>query len=137
MRIFFFRAWQWSWGILQTLVGAIFFWHYRRAPHERYRGTVVTYWDRRGDNLSLGMFVFLDGEKRSSEKTRALLAHEYGHCVQSLLLGPLYPLVIGIPSLIWAVAFAAYRKKNSISYDAFFPEKWATRIGEKRRKTDA
>jgi hypothetical protein len=44
--------------------------------------------------------------------------HEFGHTLQSMVLGPFYLLVIGIPSLISAAS-------NPSGHRNFFSEKWA------------
>lgn len=72
--------------------------------------------------ISLGQYVivnkyFLDNPN--------MWLHEYGHCRQSLYLGPLYLLVIGLPSLIWAALY----KPGKGSYYDFYTEKWADRLG--------
>ena len=54
-----------------------------------------------------------------------------GHTIQSLILGPLYLIVIGIPSTMWAFLFEKKRKDEQIPYGAFFAEKWANRLGER------
>jgi hypothetical protein len=58
----------------------------------------------------------------------ALKQHEFGHCIQSRVLGPFYLLLIGIPSLMWATArrYGYFRKAD---YDAFFIERSATKLG--------
>ena len=60
-----------------------------------------------------------------------LCVHEYGHTIQCLFLGPLYWLVIAIPSVIWCYCFANYRKKHRVSYEALYCERWATAWGKK------
>ena len=35
------------------------------------------------------------------ELSKRLLVHEYGHTIQSLIFGPLYLIVMGIPSTLW------------------------------------
>lgn len=62
--------------------------------------------------------------------SQKLLAHEYGHTIQSLLLGPLYLLVIGIPSVIW---FHIHTPSKG-SYYSFYPERMANALV--RRFTD-
>ena len=117
---------QCTWGILQTLLGLLLFLILFRQEHRFYKGSVVTYWPR-GGGVSLGMFVFLG---HGSRETR-LLVHEYGHTIQSLILGPLYLLVIGLPSFTWAglPCFQRLRRQKRISYYSFYPEKWADRLG--------
>lgn len=53
--------------------------------------------------------------------------HEYGHSVQSRYLGPLYLLVIGLPSLLWA-AWHTYGTPRH-DYYWFYTEKWANKLG--------
>lgn len=55
---------------------------------------------------------------------RKTVRHEaVGHVAQSRMLGWLYLVVIGLPSLIWA-AVCQERKK----YYNFYTEKWADRL---------
>ena len=73
--------------------------------------------------LSLGWFCFVPhtaGER--------MIRHEYGHTRQSLLLGPVYLVIIGIPSFLWAVLIQTgiLRGKDPLS---FYTERWAERLG--------
>ena len=116
---------QCVWGLLQTLLGALVFLACPDCRRGRYRGAVVTCWrSRRG--LSLGLFLFVP-----EQADARLLAHEYGHSLQSLLLGPLYLIVIGLPSVIWAglPALERRRQRRHISYYDFYTERWADRWG--------
>ena len=132
---------QGTWGILQSLLGLIVFLLHCRRPHFTYHGAVVTRWPR-PSSVSLGMFIFLTDAPYFAEKLKdsyskeelsgRLLVHEYGHTVQSLLLGPLYLPLMGIPSTLWGFLPAAQRKRKAgVSYFSFFTEKWANRLGEK------
>ena len=88
------------------------------------------------------MFVFvtkepyfydkLKNEYTMEELSRRLLVHEYGHTIQSLILGPLYLIVVGIPSTLWGFlpSLNQKRKKEGLSYFSFFTEKWANYLGE-------
>lgn len=68
--------------------------------------------------ISLGNFAFLSPY---SAKFDAVVAHEQcGHTLQSKMLGPLYLIVIGLPSILHA-AF----HKNCPCYYHFFTEAWA------------
>ena len=58
------------------------------------------------------------------------MVHEYGHTIQSLILGPLYLIVMGIPSALWAAFGSKKRREKQIPYGAFFTEKWANQLGE-------
>ena len=47
--------------------------------------------------FSLGEFIFFDDWAPDDETVR----HETGHSVQSRIFGPLYLLLIGLPSIVW------------------------------------
>ena len=110
MKAFFYRLWQCTWGILQTLLGLIVFLANVKRKHYVYHGAIVTEWSDMS-SVSLGMFVFvtaepyfykkLEGKYSKEELSSRLLVHEYGHTIQSLILGPLYLIAIGIPSTLW------------------------------------
>lgn len=70
--------------------------------------------------ISLGNFAFVS---ESISKYEPDIAHEVdGHTVQSKILGPLYLIVIGIPSICWAYF---RNKKKHPNYYAFYTESWA------------
>ena len=129
MKKFLFFLLQCTWGLPQTLLGFIIFLKYRKCPHKFYRGAIDTQWSARG-GMSLGLFIFTPPEDHpNSQKVRV---HEYGHCFQSILLGPLYLLVIGLVSICWARIgyFVRLRKEKNIPYVACYTESWASKWGE-------
>lgn len=129
LKLVTYRILQCSWGIIQTLVGLCLYVKYRHYPHSNFHGSIRTAWPKRG-GVSLGLFIFVD-QADVNRPHQKLSIHEYGHTIQSLLLGPLYLLIIGLPSFIW---FNYYRKnsvKKGLSYDDFLIEKWADQLGEK------
>lgn len=64
--------------------------------------------------LTLGCFIF------TAKEDKNLLPHEYGHVKQGWICGPLYLIIIGLPSLIWC---CVYRLTNK-PYEWFYTEKW-------------
>ncbi len=116
-----------TWGLLQTAGGAAQFLFALRRPHRLYRGAVVTRWRRR-TGASFGLFIFLPPGAGD-----AVLVHEYGHTVQSLMLGPLFPLVIALPSSVWChfPPLKRLRARRGISYYSLYCEAWANRLGER------
>ena len=96
---------------------------------------MVTKWANPGYSTGLGMFIFMSDELPADDHRR-IRVHEYGHTVQSMILGPLFLLVIGLPSMLWAVlpVFKRYRRENRVSYYSFFPERWANHLGERVTK---
>ena len=120
-----YTAAQWTWGLPQTLIGSAVFLVHRKNSHRDHKGACLTEWDR-DDGLSLGKFIFVPkGEKEP------LIAHEYGHTLQSLILGPAYLLLVGAPSFVWMRIpfFARKRKKTGKSYYSPVFEKTANRLG--------
>ena len=81
--------------------------------------------------MGLGMFIFIGKCDVGDDE---ILAHEYGHTVQSVILGPLFLFVIAFPSLFWANSrkLIRYRQKRGMNYYRFYPERWANRIAKKR-----
>jgi len=134
----FFTLIQWTWGVLQNLLGLVIFLICIRRPHKIFRTAVVTLWNR-PDSLGCGMFVFVANQKPTGRSEdvkmnpfqQKILLHEYGHTIQSLMLGPLFLLVIGIPSFIWASLpfFDRLRERRGLSYYWLYCEKWATKLG--------
>ncbi len=94
-----------------------------------YNDAKVYYWGWSGGmSLSDSIFVPFEWDKKK-EWQNEYVKHEYGHTKQSKYLGPLYLIVIGLPSLLWAWLGEKYREKNDISYYAFYTEKWANKLG--------
>ena len=142
-----YRIWQWTWGFLQSLAGLLIMLYARAlgAKSESYRHAVLTRIDG-GDKrlrwigcVSLGMYIFVSAplklEGEQPERLQRVIRHEYGHTVQSLILGPLYLIAVGIPSLIWCGYYNSKKAKplreRGVGYYDRYPEGWATRCGEK------
>lgn len=128
MKKILFVLLQCTWGIIPTMIGAIFFWKLRKYPHRIYRGCIETQWNTRS-GLSLGLFIFTPNDGiPDAEKIRV---HEYGHCIQSIVLGPLF-LIVGIISLLWGRLpyFEKHRKEKNLPYTSCFVEAWASKWGE-------
>lgn len=125
-----------TWGIIQTIAGFALFVRYWDRPHYWYRGSIVTteaasQRTKLHGGISLGAFIFTTYDLSKDElETSRLIRHEYGHVLQSVVLGPLYLPVIGIPSIVWARFFQAWRDARGIDYYSFYPERWANRWGK-------
>ena len=129
----FYILLQCSWGFLQTLGGLMLFLRYLHKPHSFYNGSIKTHWDSPG-GISLGLFIFVPAvDALSPEHLSRITVHEYGHTYQSLLLGPLYLFVIGIPSIVWASTkrYQNLRKQYGVPYSFYWTESWADALGEK------
>lgn len=95
------------------------------------RGNTKVYFTKKIlGGVSLGNYVFLTGYWRNSKDLQQTIAHELGHTKQSLILGPLYLFIIGLPSLIHA---AFYNPNSGKSYYSFYTEKWADKLSNIKR----
>ena len=78
----------------------------------------LVFWTRSGNR-----FPYLENDCRM---------HEYGHARQSVMLGPFYLFVIGIPSVSRVLFRKWYSWKfgqNWKNYYNGFPENWADQLG--------
>lgn len=127
MKLFFYYLLQWTWGLPQNLLGLAVWLACKGEAQPRFGGAALKRW-RRSSSAGIGMFLFLE-----EGYDRELLLHEYGHSLQSVILGPLFLIVIGLPSLLWATLPVArrYRRRTGLSYYWFYPECWANYLSRK------
>lgn len=126
------------WELPQNLLGFILFQVYSvdcRCMEAPYGDARILYSERMRGGISLGRFIILPWKYRnnSSSYVRDSVSHEYGHTRQSLYLGWLYLVVVGLPSLLWAWAHSTFRRLQEVDYYSFFTEKWADELGGVRR----
>ena len=134
MKKFLLAVWQFP-----QAIGGLILWAWLKASKKLSR--VETYRDRTyligsgvGFGVSLGPIVVLD-EKHD----KTTWDHEYGHTVQSLYFGPLYLLVVGIPSAVFNNLWdRLFHKKWSYKdrvrwYYSRYPEKFADFLGDVER----
>lgn len=78
-----------------------------------------------GGAVTLGQYVFIS---QTYQDQSAVIRHECGHVKQSLILGPLYLIVIGIPSILhaWLNDYIGCDEKEGYSH--FYTEKWADKL---------
>lgn len=121
-----------TWAGAQNLLGLILFRKYRHCKRENFFGACMAYHNEDWGGISLGRFIIINGQK-DEKWIASTKVHEYGHYIQSLILGPLYLLIIGLPSIIWCNAkrFRKLRENKGVSYFSFYPERWANYLGEK------
>ena len=75
-----------------------------------------------GGGLSLGKYIFISQTYKDQSLT---IKHECGHVRQSKILGPLYLLVIGIPSILHAYLnsyIGCCWKEGKYNYYHFYTE---------------
>lgn len=112
------------WQLPQNLLGLLLVLIYKPEQSWSFNRARLYYSDRMRGGISLGRYIIV----RSAMKdyTGRTEWHEYGHSRQSMFLGPLYLLVVGLPSLIWA---AIFQPGYGRSYYEFYTEAWADKLG--------
>lgn len=128
-----FYLWQFTYALAQNIIGLIMLAIYKSkgAKSEWYHNALITYIDKKNfGGVSLGMFIFINA-KREGDSLHDTKIHEYGHTVQSLILGPVWLLVIAIPSMIWCNTprFVKMRKEKNVSYYWLYCEGWSNMCG--------
>lgn len=140
MKRFLFYLVQWTWALpinLIGLVGYIIFAKIKKCEHERFFNAVITYvpGPESFGGISFGTFIFMNPNRDEQFKYNTRI-HEYGHSFQAILLGPVWFLVVAIPSFVWCnfKPLKEYRKKNNVSYYSLYCEAWANRWGQAATK---
>ena len=133
IRAVLFYLWQFTFALLQNIIGLIMLAIYKPkgAQSEWYHNALITYIDKKNfGGVSLGMFIFINKNK-TGDALHDIRIHEYGHTVQSMLLGPVWLLVIALPSVIWCSlpALVKLRKEKNISYYWLYCEGWSNLCG--------
>lgn len=119
----------WIWQAPQNIVGLVFRLIYGGYPLYplMYKHCVVVQRPNFPGGISLGRTIMVKRAYISGyEDNPKLWDHEHGHAIQSMYLGPLYLLVIGLPSVLWAWI---HTPKSKVSYYWFYTEKWADKLG--------
>lgn len=134
-RIMFYII-SWTWGIIPSLIGSIIIlcllpFKRVRVYHGRLYGIIGKNWG----GLEFGCFFIVCKTAQHSDHLRC---HECGHGLQNCLWGPLFPLVITIPSAIryWYHRWALSKGKTVPDYDSIWFEGQATEWGKKYVLTD-
>lgn len=127
---------EWIWQLPQNICGIV----WRRIKKDdiiistgnstSFSLGAKVYLMRDGGGLTLGKYIFIS---QTYIDQNSIIKHECGHVKQSKMLGPLYLIIIGIPSMLHA-AFNGYIgccKRHKDGYYHWFTEKWANKLMEK------
>ncbi|MCL2880311.1 MAG: hypothetical protein FWF29_08715 [Treponema sp.] len=126
----FLWVWQFPQHLLALILWGILSMAGRVVSKECKNGKRLITLDTPGFGVSLGMYVLMD-EQYGEEDWR----HEFGHGFQSLWLGPLYLLVVGIASAVFNNLWDRLFHKNWPVdtrlkwYYSRYPEHWADKLG--------
>ena len=122
------------WQLPQNIVGLLLLLFYRHDElYAEMSGRRFYYTKEMPSGISLGNYIIMNRVDLGNG-----FWHEYGHSVQSRKLGPLYLLVIGLPSLIGNIYDRIAHKSWTYSdrhkwYYSHPWEKWADELGGVKR----
>ncbi len=102
----------------------------KMKEHEKFKDSTIIYMNSQTIFFSLGKFIFISANGNYSN---TLLKHEYGHSIQSKYLGPLYLIVVGIPSVLMNILTRMNILKGGKYYYKRWPENWADSLGKVER----
>ena len=127
---------DWIWQLPQNICGIV--WRSIKKDDiiiEVGNGTsyivgAKVYLMRSKGGVTLGKFIFIS---QTYLDQSSVIKHECGHVRQSKILGPLYLIIIGIPSILHAAlnGYIGCCKNNPNGYYHFFTEHWANKLMEK------
>lgn len=120
---------RWIWEFPQCLLGIILIICYRAKKQEEYKSISIYTTKNFPGGISLGLYILMS-ELSCKYNRNFIKDHEWGHTRWSLYLGPIYLIVIGLPSIIWT---QIYRLVGKDYYDGF-TERWADKSGGVIRK---
>lgn len=86
------------------------------------------YLQKSSGGVTLGQYVFINQDYTDKD---IIIKHECGHVKQSKILGPLYLIIIGIPSILHAMLnnyIGCCWKNGEYNYYHFYTEKLANKL---------
>lgn len=111
------------WQLPQNLVGLLYRLYLRGEKVVlNQKDTVFYLCPTIHGGVSFGTYIFISSESAMME---SVYDHEFGHCIQSRILGPLYLPIVGLASGIHCLVHDG--KSN---YYDFWTEKWANKLGK-------
>lgn len=128
---------NWIWQLPQNLCGLVFKYISKNNRIDSIENTAIIKMGidanvkTSGGSVSLGKYIFISERSRNNRNT---IFHECGHTKQSRILGPLYLIVIGIPSITWAMLHSYIPYFWKYNYYSFPTEKSADKLMHVKRK---
>ena len=112
------------WQLPQNLIGLILHLFYIHSEKMEIGGVKVWYNKNFRGGISLGNTILVGSKNVFTAK------HEHGHQIQSMILGPFYLFVIGIPSICWAWMYGTIIPWTYNGYYKFYTERSADKLGK-------
>lgn len=130
-----FRILTYIWQFPQNIIGWLWLKTTKQAKRFDWEGKKCYFYDVfQESSFSMGDYIFI------AYRYETTIRHEYGHHCQSLYLGPLYFLLIGLPSIIgywidiWFHNNWSEEDRDKWYYNLPW-EKWADKLGGVKRFT--
>lgn len=123
-----------TWGAIMTTIGLVAALVLILLGHKPtfYRGVPLFKVGYRWGGITLGCTIIV-----CKDDDEGLRSHEFGHVIQNMMFGPLFPFIVAIPSLIRS-QYRTYVIDKNIKkcyelpdYDAIWFEGGATQLGNK------
>jgi hypothetical protein len=118
------------WQLPQNIIGLIMLLFLK--PYilkEKYKDITYVVSEKMSGGISLGNYVILSKSYKDKNISHKTWDHEWGHTRDSRMFGPLYLIIIGLPSLIWAWLYGSIIKPTYNGYYKFYTERRADRFG--------
>lgn len=131
---------QLTWGALMTVIGLVVtlfcMIFLKGKPHRNGFSYIVEVGGNWG-GLELGAFAIC-GHYYGGSYWNSIRSHEFGHSLQNLFLGPLFPFVVGIPSAIryWLDYFGKLKQDYDYAWFEYTASKWGANTINKIEGTD-
>lgn len=118
------------WQLPQNLVALLLMLIYRcilgKPEIRQYKGVKYVWYYNWRNGVSLGCYVLMG---TPYEDDLVTINHEYGHTRQSVIFGPLYLLLIGLPSITWNIIDRILRRTAKCwtynkSYRIYYSMPW-------------
>ena len=123
---------EWIWQLPQNICGIVWRNIKKDSIITEVGNSMATsvnakvYLMRAGGGVTLGKYIFISQTYQDQSK---VIKHECGHSKQSDILGPLYLIVIGIPSLLHNIVHYLCSKIGiKWNYYSFYTESWANKL---------
>ena len=111
------------WQLPQNILGLLFLLIIRGEQKHKLNGIDFFYSQGFQGGISLGKYII------TGSKGEVHIRHEFGHCIQSKILGWFYLPIVGICSGLHAWLCKCRRH----SYYDFWTERWADKLGNIKR----